>query len=633
MEIETTVTAKPVEEFTVTTSIIDQKETQKTPVRNLGELLRSQNGVFSLGIANKKGKADLGIRGFGMNYIRVFIDGVPLNNANDRTVDLSLIPIEYIERIEVIKGAAPVTYGSDSMGGIINIITKSGKDNPGVFIKASGGDFGSLEASITAGGSQGDLGYFLMVKNRKTDGYRPHTAESFTDIFIKGDYSFSPHTSLAMLFFNTAGNREAPDGVNLDGSLRRQQTGFWAGSYQWKYNDIVQQGINLKLEKNNPKETGYRLNLYYGKYEDTLSSFVDPLTEIRPPAGSPFAYYRTGSRNYSYWNSLIKGGDARLIIPAGNHKITVGAGVETNSFRDTYLGRKKETDPAGSMSRPKEEWDRNYWTPWTDLSYSSIYLQDEIKLNPSLTLTLGCRSDSFAKSPSSLNGIANLVYVQGNDTWRVSAAKTGRFPSLKELEGPGGNPNLLPESAWNYELGYRHRKPSLFDVEASIYYSSINNLIQPVNPSEGFSIKENVSRVDILGGEAGISRAWGDLEGKIGYSYVNRVSPPLTPDWEEVPKHKASASLRWSRENSLCWAVEGIAMGSKKTGDPNADYLPGYGIVNAMAAYPSFLQGNKKDSSWNLELKITNLFDKKYQDRLYFPAPGRWTTGSINYRF
>jgi len=589
--------------------------------------------VISLGIANKKGKADIGIRGFGMNYIRVFIDGVPLNTANDRTVDFTLIPVEIIERIEVIKGPAPVTYGSDSMGGIINIITKSGREDKVIYAKAAGGSFGSAKGSLIASGGSKKFGYFIMAKGRKTDGYRHHTKENFTDIFLKTDYDVAKDTNLSLFFLNTSGDREGPNAENTDGTLRKQTSGFWFGSYNWEYQDILQQSIDMKLEKKSDKKIGYRLNLFYKKYDDTLRSYVDPGTQIKPPAGTPFAYYRAGDWNYSYWNSYIYGGDFRLIIPAANHKITAGAGVERSFFRDTYMGRSDKTDPPGSMSLPQSQWDRDYWNPWRDLRCSSLYLQDEIALNKALTLTMGIRSDSFSKSDSSVNGIANLVYVQGKNTWRATVGKTGRFPTLKELEGKGGNPDLKPEDAWNYEIGFRHREPKSLDVEAAVYYSTIQNLIQPSDPTDGFSPKENVSNVKVLGGEANLVKKWGNLEGRAGYSYIHRVSPPLTPDWEEVPMHKGLAEIRWDKKDSLCWGVQGVFLGSKKTGDKDIKRIPGYGIVNLVLAYPSF--GNNEDSKcpWNAEVKVTNLFDKKYQNRLYFPAPGRWIMGSVRYRF
>lgn len=631
LEIETTVSAPPIEKFLVTTSVITKEDIEKNPGRDMADLLRDQNGVFSPGIANKKGKADIDIRGFGMNYIRVFIDGVPLNTANDRTVDFSLIPTEYIERIEVIKGPAPVIYGSDSMGGIINIVTKSGRDNKAIYAKLTGGGFGYADGSAVVGGGNKKLGYFVMAKSRKTDGYRDHTAENFTDLFLKADYDLQKDTNLSFFFFNTNGYREAPNAVNPDGSMRKQTSGFWAGSYDWEYSDILQQGWSLKVEHKPEKKIGYMANIYYRTYQDTLLAYVDPGTQIKPPASSPFAYYQAGAWNYSYWDSKVYGGDLRFLIPLKSHKLTVGGSVERDAFQDTYTGRSNPNDPEGSLSRPKEEWNKDYLNPWRDLKSSSLYIQDEIKLDPKLTLTLGLRNDSYSETSTSLNGIANLVYNNGNNTWRATVGKTGRFPTLKELEGSSGNSDLVPESAWNYELGYRHRQPKFLDVEAAVYYSTIKNLIEHSDPNDSSSIYENISQVKILGAEANVIKKWNNLQARLGYTYTNRVSP--SSSWEEVPRNKFLADVRWEKEKSLCWAIQGVAVSDRKTGDDEIDTLPGYGIVNLLVAYPSF--GTKSDSKipWNVEVKVTNLFDKEYQNRLYYPCPGRWVTGSIKYRF
>lgn len=633
IEIETTVTAEPIEKFMVTGSVIDREEIEKTPVRDLSGLLRQIPGVTSLGIGNKKGKAEIAIRGFGMNYVRVFLDGIPLNTANDRTVDFTLIPVEIIEKIEVIKGPAPVTYTSDSMGGIINIITRSGRDAPGFSLAVAGGNFGSVQTTGVASGGSKNTGFFATAKFEKTDGYRPHTAEDFTHLFLKADHDLSDLDNLSFIALHTNGDREASNGVNPDGTLRPQQIGFWSGSYNWEYLGIKQQAYQLKIERNKPRKFGYRFNVYYKAYDDTLRAYVDQDTSTAPPQGSPFAYYGSGRWNYSYWHSYIYGGDLQVYVPVYSHRLTLGASLEKPFFQDTKLGRNTPFDTPGSLSLPMDQWDQDYLNPWRNVQYSSFYVQDEMKLNPDYTLTLGLRNDSFSETGSTINGIVNLVYRKGENTVRATVGKTGRFPTLKELEGKAGNPDLLPEHAYNYEISYRNVQPKLIDAEVAVYYSTINNLIQPEDPTESFSINKNISRVSILGAETNLIRKWKNLEARVGYSYIHRVSPPLTPDWEEVPMHKGVVDFRWEKQNSLCWAVQGIFVGSKKTGDPDIEKIPGYGIVNVMLAYPSFSRNADSNSPWNLELKVTNLFDQEYQNRLYFPAPGRWIIGQINYRF
>ncbi len=635
IEIETTVRGTPLERFMVTTTVISRDEIEKSPAGDLPGLLRGQTGVISMGVANKKGKADLGIRGFGLNYIRVYLDGVPLNTANDRTVDLSLIPLEVIEKVQVIKGPAPVTYGSDAMGGIINIITRSGRDLSGTWAKVSGGSFGAWQGSFLAGGNSGRFSFFAAGKIHGHDGYRPNTRENFTDLFIKTDCDFAPGQRSSLMIFNTTGNRQAPDGINQDGTIRPQASGFLTGSYNWRYSDIIQQGLNLKIgtREDSPERGGYQASFYYRRYDDTLKAMVDPGTATTPPSGSPFAYYQPGRWNYSYWESNIYGGDLRFMVPAVNHRLTLGGAFERSSFRDTYMGRANPQDPPGSMGLPKHQWDRDYMAPWTRLDYSSLYLQDEIRLNRELNLTLGIRSDSFEKSKPSINGIVNLVYEKDNNTWRATLGKTGRFPSLKELEGRGGNPNLVAESAVNCELGYRHREENLVDLETALAYSTIRNLITPGDPTSLYSPKENIGLVKLLSWEAGITRQWDRLRGRMGYTYLNRVSPVLTGEWEEIPRHKYIAQLEWEKEKSLCWAVQGIFYSNRKTGDPDIPRIPGYGIVNVRLAYPNLTGQPVEGFPLGIELKVDNILNKEYQNRLYYPAPGRWITGTVTYRF
>lgn len=118
---------------TISTSVLTAEQIRATSARNAGEALQFLPGVVVLR-GNRKNQIRISIRGFNPKYVRVFIDGVPVNSASDESVDLSTIPVEIIDRIEVIRGPAPVKYGANAMAGIILITTKRGDKNRGMIV-------------------------------------------------------------------------------------------------------------------------------------------------------------------------------------------------------------------------------------------------------------------------------------------------------------------------------------------------------------------------------------------------------------------------------------------------------------------------------------------------------------------
>ncbi|MFU8770096.1 MAG: TonB-dependent receptor, partial [Desulfotignum sp.] len=118
-----------------------------------------------------KGQSYLSLRGFDQRDIKVLIDGVPANPTYDGTLDLSQIPVDAIARIKVIKGASSVLYGPNTMGGVINIITKKGGEKPFTSVKTSFGENSTQNYIFNHGASKNNFNYWITASHRKSDGF------------------------------------------------------------------------------------------------------------------------------------------------------------------------------------------------------------------------------------------------------------------------------------------------------------------------------------------------------------------------------------------------------------------------------------------------------------------------------
>ncbi|WP_172684039.1 TonB-dependent receptor [Desulfosarcina cetonica] len=116
-----------------------------------------------------KGEAHVSVRGFEQGQVKVLIDGVPARESYFGTVDLSMLPADAISKITITKGASSVLYGANTMGGVINIITKKGTAVPQTAFTAAFGDYRTAHYALNHGGSKGAINYWLSGGYQTSD--------------------------------------------------------------------------------------------------------------------------------------------------------------------------------------------------------------------------------------------------------------------------------------------------------------------------------------------------------------------------------------------------------------------------------------------------------------------------------
>jgi vitamin B12 transporter len=171
--------------------VLGRREIDALPARSLGEVVGRLLGVDLQ--ARSPAQADVSIRGAGFEQVLVLVDGVPVNDEQTGHFHLNLaIPLDAVERIEVLRGPASALYGSAAVGGVIHIVTR--RSGPELAVRARAGTFGSAGAGADAGFAAGRVGLRVSAERDQADGHRPGTDHVVTLARLAMDLPLgSPH--------------------------------------------------------------------------------------------------------------------------------------------------------------------------------------------------------------------------------------------------------------------------------------------------------------------------------------------------------------------------------------------------------------------------------------------------------
>ncbi len=172
-------------------SVISEEEIKDSNAKNIPDLLKNLEGIYTYDSSGVGTAGRINMRGFwgGMStHQLILIDGIPQNKGKDKLVDWDLIPLDNVERIEVLRGPASALYGDNAMSGVINIITKRPGATPETKISGSYGSFNTQNYNVSTSGMVEKTGYYLGVSRKSTDGFRRHS--DYENIHLNGKLDF-----------------------------------------------------------------------------------------------------------------------------------------------------------------------------------------------------------------------------------------------------------------------------------------------------------------------------------------------------------------------------------------------------------------------------------------------------------
>jgi len=493
---------KRVAEAPAVASVITAKEIEAMGAQSLSDVLEAVPGLhISLTETNYNPVVVMrGVRSDLNQQVLFLINGLPIKNAalGDRGEVLRAQSIKSIARVEVIRGPGSAMFGADALSGVINIITKSAADIPGLEVGGSAGSFDSKHAWLLYGGKAADWDIAFGFDAEKTAGFRPKINADQQTLL---DASMLTSASLAPGRGNL-GRESVSVFVDAEKSEWRIRA-----SYQGVFNQQTGAGLAGALDPDG--EGGARRFTFDATYHQerltenwsatTTFSFYD-LAFL----GGPYTLYPAGAFG-AFPNGVI--GNPRLFerhygidfttfyTGFDGHTVRLGAGYRYNDLYRVEDARNFDLSGGvvpvdlGAVRRVSEA-DAFNTESLRRLSY--LFVQDEWRLTSDWVLFAGARYDHFSDFGGTFNPRLAVVWVNSHLTSKFLYGRAFRAPSFGELSNKNnpvniGNPDLEPEVTDTYEIAFDYAYSPDLRVGLSFYYYQVEDLIRftPVASNEG----------------------------------------------------------------------------------------------------------------------------------------------------
>jgi outer membrane receptor protein involved in Fe transport len=686
---EVTVTATGVKKETFETpkpvSIVTDKEIGKRAPNNISELMTQLPGLDTVGVgANQSRPVIRGLRG---QRILLMEDGIRMNNSR-RQQDFGEIPamvdISEVSRLEVVRGPASVLYGSDAIGGVVNIITKVPEFDPeGTAIHGNiGYRFGSADTqhkgTVNVNGHVGKLGFVVSGNYRKSNDYTApagtfgqidlaeDTTVNDTGVQDNGvnillDYWFSRKSNLSFKFenyqANDAGFGYVDPALYDPGSttIRILYPSQRVNKYTVRYENS---GLNFLLADHLNLTAYHRRN----KRNLAMNVFVPFDIPYLPDAGLDFQ-----STNFTDIKSTGFRLELRKVI-FHDHVLTYGV----DFFNDNTFNTDTNTTTVVGFGPPTPQVDNTPELPNARYSSLGFFIQDDIPIFRRSSLIFGLRYQSVTARTRETAGLEDYTPVSSNDQTLVGAVnfiqgitdnlnlfvsvgRGFRSPNLIERFYNGFTPEgsafqsrntgLKAETSLNYDVGLRYRLKGLY-LESSYFWNTINDGIR-VSPtgSEVNGLPEyqniNVDKLRIQGIEM-----LGRLVFKFGlsvsanYTHITSkdIGNPEMP-YTDTFSSKLNLNLRFDDPRGLFWLDYNVRHhGDQKDvvlGDnPIGGIIPGFTVHNAGVGLNLF---RKSATPMQLGIVVANLTNALYSEfanaTFFRPAPRRHLVLTWSLRF
>ena len=583
-------------------TVVTAEEIRRSGYRTLAEILRAVRGTY---VTNDRNYSYLGIRGFGLpadynNRVLFLVDG---HRINDCVYDSMLIgndfilDVDTIERVEFIRGPASSLYGSNAFFGVVNIMTKKGRQVNGAEVAGSAGSFGSYRARTTYGKLfDNGLEVLLSTSYYKSQGVRTLHYREFDDPatnngFVTdadGEYAYN---ALAKLTYKD---------FTLEGAFVYREKTIPTAAYSTVFgsrdtatwDSLGFASLTYHHEFDGKLETEARVHVnrvaYRGDYPYDASGTV-------PPTIVTFKDSDLGE----WW-----GLDLTVSKPFFNDRLKVTAGGE---YRDNFRQDQKSydnTDPVFDYQDSKER-----------SSIEAVFAQADLRITDELRMNAGIRYDDYEQFGGAVSPRAGLLYSPMESTHlKALYGKAFRAPSAYELNYavPGSqktNPDLKPETIHTYELVWEQELNRTFQFVASGYTYHCNNLLNlELDPSDGLKWFRNVDEVRTVGGEFEVrAKLDGGYQGSLSYTYQDATNTKTHQWLPNSPHHLAkmnlTAPLLWKQSFAN---LEVLYVGERRT--IAGSHVDGYWLTNLTFTASEIARG------LDLSASVYNLLNAKYAD-------------------
>ncbi len=561
-------------------SVITAEELKKKGKTTVLEVLRTVPGVAIAESGSFGGSTSLYLRGAKPGHTLVLIDGIEVNDpmAIDRSFDFAHLSTDNIERIEIIRGPQSTLYGSDAIGGVINIITKKGEGKTKFELVTEGGSHNTFKQSISSSSGTKRADIFLSYSHLESDGISKAKDGAEKDGYSNSTFSsrlgykISDDCRLGFVL------RYTDTETDIDDTYYDDDPNYTA----WRKNLAGR----LSLEQAINSWWDHRLSFYYTDVRRKYRDEKDHL-DISEDKQS---WYKGDNKRFE-WQNNFSFSDLDVLT----------LGLEYEEERGTSLYRYLSS--ISKIDRRK-------------VNNKAYYLQNQFKLWKKLFTTLGFRVDDhqvFGLEPTYKLSTAYIIpqtatRLKGN--WGTGF----KAPSIYQLYSSYGDPNLKPDESRSYDFGFEQNfLNGKISFGATYFHNEFKNMI---DYDWNVSKYQNIANAEAKGGECELTfQPQDNLSIGANYTYTKTKDKDTGLKLGRRPRHQVGLDINFSFLDKGNLNLSADYLSSRWDNNTNTHRLKQYIKADLFVSY-DFTE------TFQIFANIKNLLDREFQQIYGYAVPG-----------
>ncbi|WGS86288.1 TonB-dependent receptor [Methylomonas sp. UP202] len=585
--VTATRTATLTDELASATTVFTRADIEQSQVKTLPDLLKTAPGLDITQNGGYGQQANVYMRGTNSDHILVLIDGIKAGSVTLGTTAFQWLPIDQIERVEITRGPQSALYGSEAIGGVIQIFTRKGArtETPSISLDAGAGSFDTVNGAGSISGKWGDNWYSLGASHLGSQGFNTRSIGTETDrdayyntgLNARVGHRFANNAEVEAFFMRAEGKSE------YDGTPNR--TDF--------VNQVVGTTASFDVLEH------WRSIFRFGQTEDRADNFN---------ANGQFnSQYNTTRWNASWQNEF------RLTEA---HRLTLGSDYRLDEVRSSVNYSESSRYDVGVFADLHSRlFDRHFIN-------AALRWDENQAFGDRVTGNFGWRFNwDYGLSAFASFGNAFKAPTFNDLYWPHNQSDFAGFTYITE-----GNPRLKPEESTTFEAGLAGQHDWL-NWQLRAYHTNIDNLIdwagEILNSTTYRYQPQNVDKAQIDGLEAELGGQWLGWQNKLSMSLLSPRNRQTNLDLAR----RAEQSLSYDLSRSFGAVDVGghvLAQGHRYDDRANTRKVDGFVTVDLRTAFHI-------DKHWTLSAKLNNLLDKQYQTVDTYNTAGRNFYFSVHY--
>lgn len=596
---------KSIEKVASSITVLTAQDMEQKRQRTVIEALSAVPGVQVVQSGGFGGNTGIFIRGANAEHTLILVDGIEVNDpiATARQASIANMTLDDVERIEILRGPQSVLYGSDALGGVINIITKKGAGAPNGKVSVETGSYNTSTERASLSGEENGLHYSIAgtridsgsisqanaaLGNPEKD---PYDNTSFA---ARVDYDASEKSTVSGIFRT---NLSHTDLDNFGGAGGDDPNRFFGQKQFFARLQAASRDLFDDLQQT--------VGVSYSNQRFNDTNSPDPFH----PVDSLDSEFKSDMVKVDFLNTLS-------LDPA-----TISVGLETENergsseyfstsdfgdYREDFLGQENRTN--GAFLQTDVDWLERFSTT------AGVRVDDAQFLDPQVTWRAG----------------QNVRVPETGTIVRASVGTGFKVPSLYQRFSQYGREDLKAEKSLGVDAGVEQ---SLFSntliLSATYFWNDFNNLI---TFDSGTFLYENVNDARTQGMEfASTVKVCDATEMIFSYTFLKPQDLTSGDDLLRRARHKVGFDLRSTFSDKIQGTVSGYYMGQRLDNDfstfpATSRHLGGYTVANATLTY-------KPVQELEIYAKLENVFDREYESVIGYGAPGAAGYGGIVYHY